>query len=61
MLHCLLVPLLPRYAKVLNLNQSQIGVLFGSYAVVLRVATFLLARISSGHLVMVPYAGPPPQ
>jgi MFS transporter, DHA1 family, solute carrier family 18 (vesicular amine transporter), member 1/2 len=45
-LYCLLVPLLPRYAKDLNLNQTQIGVLFGSYAVALLVATFPIARIT---------------
>jgi MFS transporter, DHA1 family, solute carrier family 18 (vesicular amine transporter), member 1/2 len=45
-LYCLLVPLLPRYAKELHLNQSQIGILFGSYAVALLVATFPLARIT---------------
>jgi MFS transporter, DHA1 family, solute carrier family 18 (vesicular amine transporter), member 1/2 len=45
-LYCLLVPLLPRYAKDLNLNQSQLGVLFGSYAVALLLATFPLARIT---------------
>jgi len=45
-LYCLLVPLLPRYAKELNLSQSQVGVLFGSYAVALLLATFPLARIT---------------
>jgi MFS transporter, DHA1 family, solute carrier family 18 (vesicular amine transporter), member 1/2 len=45
-LYCLLVPLLPRYAQELNLNQRQLGVLFGSYAVALLLATFPLARIT---------------
>jgi len=45
-LYCLLVPLLPRYAKELHLNQTQVGVLFGSYAVALLVATFPIARIT---------------
>jgi multidrug resistance protein len=45
-LYCLLVPLLPRYAKDLHLNQTRIGILFGSYAVALLVATFPLARIT---------------
>lgn len=45
-LYCLLVPLLPRYSAELDLNQSQVGILFGSYAVALLAATFPLARIT---------------
>lgn len=45
-LYCLLVPLLPRYSAELHLNQSQVGLLFGSYAVALLASTFPLARIT---------------
>jgi multidrug resistance protein len=38
-LYYLLVPLLPQYARELHLNQMQVGVLFGSYAVALLVVT----------------------
>jgi len=48
-LYCLLVPLLPRYAEELHLSQSQVGILFGSYAVALLAATFPLARITDRY------------
>lgn len=44
-LYCLLVPLLPHYSAELHLNQFQVGILFGSYAVALLAATFPLARV----------------
>jgi multidrug resistance protein len=46
LLYCLLVPLLPRYAQELQLTQSQVGVLFWSYALALLVATFPIARMT---------------
>ena len=38
-LNRVLVPLLPRYARDLHLNPMQVGLLFGSYAVALLLAT----------------------
>ncbi len=49
LLYYLLVPLLPRYARELNLNQMQIGILFGSYAVALLLATFPVAMLSDRY------------
>jgi len=46
LLYGLLVPLLPQYARDLDLNQTQVNLLFGSYAVALLVATFPLARLT---------------
>lgn len=46
LLYYLLVPLLPRYAKDLNLNQMEVGILFGSYAVALLLATFPVAILT---------------
>jgi len=46
LLYCLLVPLLPRYASELHLSQSQVGVLFWSYALALLLATFPIARFA---------------
>ncbi len=46
LLYCLLVPLLPRYARELHLSQHQVGVLFWSYALALLVATFPVARLT---------------
>lgn len=46
LLYCLLVPLLPRYAKDLHLSQSQVSMLFWSYALALLVATFPVARLT---------------
>lgn len=45
LLYYLLVPLLPRFAKELHLSQMQIGVLFGSYAVALFLATLPVGRM----------------
>lgn len=45
LLYYLLVPLLPRYAKELNLSQMKIGILFGSYAVALFLATLPVGRM----------------
>ncbi|HJU84437.1 MAG TPA: MFS transporter, partial [Holophagaceae bacterium] len=44
LLYYLLVPLLPRYARELHLDQLQVGLLFGSYAACLLVSTFPLGR-----------------
>ena len=49
LLYCLLVPLLPRYAKELQLSQSQVGMLFWSYALALLVATFPVARLTDRY------------
>ena len=49
LLYYLLVPLLPRYARDLHLNQMQIGVLFGSYAVALLLATFPVAILTDRY------------
>lgn len=46
LLYYLLVPLLPRYARDLHLNQMEVGILFGSYAVALLAATFPVAVLS---------------
>ena len=45
-LYYLLVPLLPRYAADLHLNQMQVGALFGSYALTLLASTLPVARIT---------------
>lgn len=45
LLYYLLVPLLPRYAKELHLSQMKIGILFGSYAVALFLATLPVGRM----------------
>ncbi|HEY3399688.1 MAG TPA: MFS transporter [Geothrix sp.] len=49
LLYYLLVPLLPRYARDLNLNQMEIGILFGSYAVALLLATFPVAALTDRY------------
>jgi multidrug resistance protein len=49
LLYYLLVPLLPRYARDLQLNQMQIGILFGSYAVALLLATFPVAILTDRY------------
>lgn len=49
LLYYLLVPLLPRYARDLHLNQMEVGVLFGSYAVALLLATFPIAILTDRH------------
>lgn len=46
LLYYLLVPLLPRYARSLDLNQMEVGILFGSYAVALLLATFPVAILT---------------
>lgn len=46
LLYYLLVPLLPRYARDLHLNQMEVGLLFGSYAVALLLATFPVAILT---------------
>lgn len=49
LLYYLLVPLLPRYARELNLNPMQVGILFGSYAVALLLATFPVAILTDRY------------
>ena len=49
LLYYLLVPLLPRYARDLDLNPMQVGILFGSYAVALLLATFPVAVLTDRH------------
>ncbi len=49
LLYYLLVPLLPRYARDLDLNPMQVGILFGSYAVALLLATFPVAILTDRH------------
>ncbi len=49
LLYYLLVPLLPRYARELNLNQMEISILFGSYAVALLLATFPVAILTDRY------------
>ena len=49
LLYCLLVPLLPRYAATMGLGQWKVGLLFGSYAVALLLATFPIARIADRY------------
>ena len=49
LLDYLLVPLLPRYARELSLNPMEVGVLFGSYAVGLLLATFPVAVLTDRY------------
>jgi multidrug resistance protein len=49
LLYYLLVPLLPRYARDLQLNQMEVGILFGSYAVALLLATFPVALLTDRY------------
>jgi multidrug resistance protein len=49
LLYYLLVPLLPRYARELQLNQMEVGILFGSYAVALLLATFPVAILTDRY------------
>jgi len=49
LLYYLLVPLLPRYARDLALNPMQVGILFGSYAVALLLATFPVAILTDRY------------
>ncbi|MCX6546688.1 MAG: MFS transporter [Acidobacteria bacterium] len=49
LLYYLLVPLLPRYARELSLNPMEVGVLFGSYAVGLLLATFPVAVLTDRY------------
>ena len=49
LLYYLLVPLLPRYADELHLNQMEISILFGSYAVALLLATFPVALLTDRY------------
>jgi MFS transporter, DHA1 family, solute carrier family 18 (vesicular amine transporter), member 1/2 len=49
LLYYLLVPLLPRYARELDLNPMKIGILFGSYAVALLLATFPVAILTDRY------------
>ncbi|HEX9010292.1 MAG TPA: MFS transporter [Holophagaceae bacterium] len=49
LLYYLLVPLLPAYARDLHLNQMEVGVLFGSYAVALLLATFPVAVLTDRY------------
>ncbi len=46
LLYYLLVPLLPGYARELRLNQMEVGILFGSYAVAMLLATFPMAALT---------------
>lgn len=54
LLYYLLVPLLPRYARDLHLNQMEVGILFGSYAVALLLATFPIAVLTDRYGRRVP-------
>ncbi len=49
LLYYLLVPLLPRYARDLGLNPLKVGILFGSYAVALLLATFPVAILTDRY------------
>ena len=49
LLYYLLVPLLPRYARDLDLNSMKVGILFGSYAVALLLATFPVAALTDRY------------
>jgi len=49
LLYYLLVPLLPRYARDLDLNPMKVGILFGSYAVALLLATFPVAILTDKY------------
>lgn len=49
LLYYFLVPLLPHYAKTLSLNPSQIGILFGSYAVALLISTYPVAILCNRY------------
>jgi multidrug resistance protein len=49
LLYYLLVPLLPRYARDLGLNPMKVGILFGSYAVALLLATFPVAILTDRY------------
>ena len=49
LLYYLLVPLLPRYARELDLNPMKVGILFGSYAVALLLATFPVAILTDRY------------
>jgi multidrug resistance protein len=49
LLYYLLVPLLPRYARELDLNPMKVGILFGSYAVALLLATFPVAVLTDKY------------
>ena len=49
LLYYLLVPLLPRYARELHLNPMEVGILFGSYAVALLLATFPVAILTDRY------------
>ena len=49
LLYYLLVPLLPRYARELHLNPMDVGILFGSYAVALLLATFPVAILTDRY------------
>lgn len=46
LLYYLLVPLLPAYARDLQLNQMEVGILFGSYAVAMLLATLPVAVLT---------------
>jgi multidrug resistance protein len=54
LLYYLLVPLLPRYARDLGLNPIKLGILFGSYAVALLLATFPVAILTDRYGRRVP-------
>ena len=43
------MPLLPRYARDLDLNPMKVGILFGSYAVALLLATFPVALLTDRY------------
>lgn len=45
-LYYLLVPLLPHYAKTLDLSQMEVGLLFGVYAAAILAGTWPLGRLS---------------
>ena len=46
LLYYLLVPLLPSYARIYQLNQMRVGILFGSYAISLLLGTYPLGQLA---------------
>ncbi|WP_046214284.1 MFS transporter [Paenibacillus wulumuqiensis] len=46
LIYGLVVPILPRYASSLGASQTEIGLLFGSYAIVLFIATPIFGALS---------------
>lgn len=46
LIYGMIVPILPRYAETLGASQTEIGFLFGSYAITLLLATPILGMVS---------------